>query len=132
MHTAGHPAQQAFGRIRRLLDKMVHIVPAGEVEIAAQLAVKRVLHGHIHHDAALIHHRIQLFPHLVGGAVDTGEDARTAPCRRVELIASGRGVDLGACGPQQGHIAHHDLPGHSQRTCQHTGAQGGAGLRQPL
>lgn len=34
VHTAGHPAQQALRRIRRLLDKMVHIVPAGEVEIA--------------------------------------------------------------------------------------------------
>ena len=45
MHTAGHPAQQALGRIRRLLDKMVHVVPAGEVEVAAQLTVKRVLHG---------------------------------------------------------------------------------------
>ena len=53
---------------------------------------------------------IQLLPHLVCGAVDTGEDARIAPRRRVELIASGRCVDLSPRRPQQGHVTHHDLP----------------------
>ena len=132
MHTAGHPAQQALRRVRRLLDKMVHVVPAGEIEVAAQLTVKRVFHGHIHHDAALVHHGIQLLPHLVCGAVDTGEDARIAPRRRVELIAPGRCIDLRPRRPQQGHVTHHDLPRDPQFPGQYTGTQRCIGLRQPL
>ena len=107
MHAAGHPAQQALGGIRRLLDEVVHVIPAGQIQVAAQLAVQRVLHGHVHHGAALVHHRIQFGAHLLRRAVDAGQDAGVAAGGRVELISPRRGFDGRTAGPQQGYIAHH-------------------------
>ena len=110
----------------------VSLMQMRKIEVAAQLTVKRVFHGHIHHDAALVHHGIQLLPHLVCGAVDTGENARVSPRRRVELITPGRCVDLSSRRPQQGHVTHHDLPRDPQFSGQYTGTQRCIGLRQPL
>ena len=132
MHPAGHPAEQAFGGIRRLLDEVVHVIPAGQIQVAAQLAVQRVLHGHVHHGAALVHHRIQFGAHLLRRAVDAGQDAGVAAGGRVELISPRRGFDGRTAGPQQGYIAHHDLAGDAQLRRHHTGTDRCVGVAQPL
>ena len=93
MHAAGHPAEQPFGGVGRLFNEIVHVIPAGKVQVAPQFAVERIFHGHIHHGAALIHHGVQLGAHLVGGAVDTGQNAGVPAGGRVELITAGRGLD---------------------------------------
>ena len=131
MDSAGHPAQQALGRLRRLPDEVVHIVPAGKVQVAAQLAVERVFDRHIHDHAALIHHGVQLGAHFLGGAVDTGQNAGAALCFRMELISAGRCVDLGAPCPQKSHVAHHDLAGYAQLSGQGTGTDRLGGPGQP-
>ena len=132
MHAAGHPAQQTLRRAGRLLDEVVHIVPAGKVQVAAQFAVQRVLHGHVHDDPALIDHRIQLAAHLVRRAVHTGQNAGVAAGSRVELIAARGRFDLRAARPQQGHISHHDLAGNAQFRRHHAGADRRFGLAQAL
>ena len=132
MHAAGHAAQKCFGRVLGLLDEVVHIVAAGKVQIAPQLAIQAVLHGHIHHHTALVHDGVQLGAHLVLGAVHAGQDAGVAFFRRVQLVAPGGGVDLCAAGPQQGHIPHHDLARDAQLGCQCAGADRCRGSAEPL
>ena len=43
--------------------KLGHIVPAGQLEGAGELAVKRVFHDNVHHGAAIVHHSVQLCLH---------------------------------------------------------------------
>ena len=86
MYTAGHPAEQALRGIGCLGDKGVHIVSAGEVQVAPQFAVKRVFHRHIDHHASLIHHRVKLGAHLIGGPVHTGQDAGVAAGGRMNML----------------------------------------------
>ena len=124
MHPAGHAAEQALGGGGGFGKEAVHIVPAGKIQVAPQFAIKRVLHGHIHHGAALIHHGVQFGAHLLGGLMDTGQNAGVTAGGRVELVAPGRGFDLRPAGPQQGHIPHHDLTADPQLGGQHTGADG--------
>ena len=132
MHAAGHAAQKRFRRVFGLLDEVVHIVAAGKVQVAAQLAIQAVLHGHIHHDAALIHHGVQLGAHLVLGAVHAGQNGGIAFFRRVQLIAPGRCIDLRTACPQQSHIPHHDLARDPQQSRQCAGTDRCFGPAEPF
>ena len=53
--------------------KLSHIIPGGELELAGELAVDRVLHHHVQHSAAVVHHEIELSFQIGGGmAADQG------------------------------------------------------------
>ena len=132
VHAAGHAAQQAFRRIFCLLDKVIHIIAAGKVQVAPQFTIQAVLHSHIHHDAALIHNGVQLGAHLFLGAVHAGQNAHIALLGRMQLIAPGRCIDLCAACPQQSHIPHHDLTGYPQLCRQGTGTDRGLGPAEPV
>ena len=132
MHAAGHPAEQALRGIGCLGDKGIHIVSAGEVQVAPQFAVKRVFHRHIDHHASLIHHRVKLGTHFIGCPVHTGQDAGVAAGGRVELIPARGGLDFGPACPQKGYIPHHDLAADPQLCGQCTGTDGCAGPMELL
>ena len=120
------------------MDELLHIVPAGQSQRRGQLAVHRVLHDHVHHRAAAVHHGEQLLLRVLA-AVVTGDGA-AQPRLGGDHIAPGRGGDAVALGPQQGDIAHHYLPGDGKLLGQRGGADrrlsggqllidGGASLR---
>ena len=93
------------------------------MELAGELAVDRVLHDHVQHGAAVIHHELQLPAHVLR-PVDTGQLAGQTGGGAGEQIAPGGGGDVQPAGPQQGDVPHNDLPADRK-----TGRQDGGGDR---
>ena len=114
-----------------LLDKLGHIVAGGEVQLAHQLAVHRVLHHHRLHGAPVIHHQVQLPLHILVG-VAAGHGILPPLGGGVHHIAPGGGENVGAGGPQQGHVSHDDLAAHLEGVGQPGGGERLLGLGEIL
>ena len=111
-------------------EKFLHIVPGGQAELAGELAVDGVLHHHIHHLTAVVHHDLQLPGHVGLPVVDAGHGAPQSGALPGKQVPPGGGGDLRPPCPQQGHIPHNDLPADVKLPGQGGGADRPAGLLQ--
>lgn len=117
-------------RLAAAVDKLGYVIPAGDVNGGGELAVYRVLHNDIQHGAPLVHNGVELLLHLVA-AVAAGKGTHHVTVRLWEEISPWGGGDLQTSGPEQGHVAHNDLPADRQLLGQGGGTDGGIGLLKP-
>ena len=90
------------------------------------MAVDRVLHDHVHHGTAAVHHGEQFLPGILR-TMDAGNGADQAGLSGDD-IAPGCGGDAVSLSPQQRNIAHHYLTGDGKLLRQRGSADRGVGM----
>ena len=126
--TLGEFRQGQGLRLAAAGEELAHLVAVGDLQGAGELAVEGVLHDHVQHRAALVHHGVELRLDTVL-AVAHRQAADQPGGGGEDDVAPWGGGDVRAPGPEQGHVPHHDLAADTEAPGQGGGADGliGAG-----
>ena len=129
MDAPGEVGQRPGVALVHQADKLLHIIPGGQAELAGELTVHRVLHHHVQHLTALVHHDLQ-FPGHGLPRMDAGHGAHQPRPLLGQYVTPGGGGDVQPSRPQESHVPHDDLPADRKFLGQRGGAHRGFGLLQ--
>ena len=107
--SAGQVAELVCVDLLCLQNKFLRVIPRGDVQVGADLPVKRVFHHHVKYRAAVVHNRIKFIQHLIH-PVAAGDAFQMVVFRRpFQRIAPLSCKNLPAVCAQDRHIGNDDL-----------------------